>query len=577
MKNVKLLAVLLITAVFLGSCGLNKMIRDYGDEVSFTPEVNPLENHGGNVAVNVSGRVSERYFHARAKVELTPVLVYEGGEQTLQTVYLRGENTSGEGTVINRGSATNFSFSDVVAFEEGMEASELFVRARVYREGREDNVTNLPERKVADGVINTSQRIEHDYDLALAAHGYEKVTRVTESANIYFEYMRHNINWRLPLNRQQESRDQIEQLAEFIKLGWEIESVEVNAWASPEGEVAFNEKLSENRAKAVHEYTRNKFRRLEREAGSEFARPEIQVTAKGEDFEGFMRVLNASDLPDKQAIANIINSQLAPAERERRIKDMTVIYGEIEKLLEPLRRGEIVITSFEPKKTDEEIATLSTSNPSELDVKELLYAATLTEDHQTKLTIYQSAQQLFPQDYRGFNNAAYVHIRMGNVDAAAADLEKANQLAPNNGHVLNNLGVVAAHKGDRENAQSYFEAAQGQGVRVNYNVGALMILEGDYQAALSSFAGRTCTHNVALAHLMAGNEAAAMTNLECAPESAHVAYLKAVIGARRQNNAMVFDNLRTAVRLNPELKEEAQIDREFIRYFQVAEFQEIVR
>ncbi len=577
MKNVKLLAVLLITAVFLGSCGLNKMIRDYGDEVSFTPEVNPLENHGGDVAVNVSGRVSEKYFHARAKVELTPVLVYEGGEQTLQTVYLRGEKTSGEGTVINRGSATNFAFSDVVAFEEGMEASELFVRARVYREGREDDVTNLPDKKVADGVINTSQRIEHDYDLELAAHGYEKVTRVSESANIYFEYMRHNINWRLPLNREDESMEQMDQLSEFIKQGWEIESVEVNAWASPEGEVAYNESLSENRAESVHEYTNDLFSRLEKETESEFNMPEIQVTAKGEDFEGFMRVLNASDLQDKQAIANIINSQLAPAERERRIKDMTVIYGEIEKLLEPLRRGEIVITSFEPKKTDEEMANLSTSNPSELDVKELLYAATLTEDHQTKLTIYQAAQQLFPQDYRGFNNAAYVHLKMGNADAAAADLEKANQLAPNNGHVLNNLGAVAAHKGDIENAQSYFEAAQGQGVRVNYNVGTLMILEGDYQAALSSFAGRTCTHNVALAHLMAGNEAAAMTNLECAPESAHVAYLKAVIGARRQNNAMVFENLRTAVSLNPELKEEAKMDREFIQYFQVAEFEEIVR
>ncbi len=577
MKNVKLLAVLLITAVFLGSCGLNKMIRDYGDEVSYTPEVNPLENHGGDVAVDVSGRVSEKYFHARAKVELTPVLVYEGGEQTLQTIYLRGEKTSGEGTVINRGSATNFGFSDVVEFEEGMEASELFVRAKVYREGSEDDVTNLPERKVADGVINTSQKVEHDYDLELAAHGYEKVTRASESANIYFDYMRHNINWRFSLNREDESQEQMDQLREFIKQGWEIESIEVNAWASPEGEVAYNEELSENRAEAVQNYTDDMFSELEEEADEEFTKPEIEVTAKGEDFEGFMKVLNASDLPDKQAISNIINSQLAPAERERRIKDMTVIYAEIEELLKPLRRGEIIITSFEPKKSDEEIATLSTSNPSELDIKELLYAATLTDDNDTKLSIYQSAQQLFPQDYKGFNNAAYVHIEMGNVDEAAADLEKANQLAPNNGHVLNNLGVVAAHKGDNENAQSYFEAAQGQGVRVNYNIGTLMILEGDYQAALSSYAGRTCTHNVALAHLMADNESAAMTNLECAPESARVAYLKAVIGARRQNNDMVFDNLRTAVRLNPELKEEAQIDREFIRYFQVAEFEEIVR
>jgi tetratricopeptide (TPR) repeat protein len=290
-----------------------------------------------------------------------------------------------------------------------------------------------------------------------------------------------------------------------------------------------------------------------------------------------MTVLNASDLRDKQAIANVINSQLAPAERERRIKDMTVIYGEIEKLLEPLRRGEIVITAFEPKKTDEDIARLSTQDPSQLDVKELLYAATLTEDLQTKLTIYRNAQRQFPQDYRGFNNAAYVLLRQGNAEEAARELEKAQQLAPNSGHVLNNLGVVASWKGDSENAQSYFEAAQGQGIRTNYNIGILMIKKGDYQAALTSFAGRTCTHNVALAHLMAGNESAAMTNLECAKESAAVAYLKAVIGARRQNNNMVFENLRKAVQLDAAYKAEAELTVSLSVTFGVAEFQEIVR
>ncbi|TVQ88418.1 MAG: hypothetical protein EA393_08835 [Bacteroidetes bacterium] len=579
MKNVnlKILAVLLVTAAFFSSCGLNKMIRDYGDEIAFTPQVNPLENHGGQIAVNLNGRVSDGYFHRRAKLELTPVLRFEGGEKEMGSIVLRGDRTSAPGTLVNRGANTNFAFNETIAFEEGMEASELFVRARVYREGREDRAVNLPERKVADGVINTGQRVDKGHDLALSPHGYEKVTTVTRSANIYFAYMRHNINWRLPLNRQAEHEQKIQELTDFLKKQWEIKSIEVNAWASPEGEVAFNERLSENRAKATEGYVNNLFRRLERELETEMVKPELQVTAKGEDFDGFMRVLNASDLPDRQAIANVVNSQLAPAERERRIKDMTIIYAEIEKLLEPLRRGEIVVTAFEPKKTDEEIAMLSTQDPSQLDVKELLYAATLTDDLQTQLAIYKSAQRLFPQDYRGFNNAAYVYLKMENAEDAAKELERANQLAPNNGHVLNNLGVVAAWERDIENAQSYFEAAQAQGVRTAYNVGTLMILKGDYQAALTSFAGRTCTHNIALAHLLAGNESAAMTNLDCAPESAQVAYLKAVIGARRQNNNMVFENLRKAVQLNPAYKEEAQVDREFIRFFNVAEFQEIVR
>ncbi len=575
--NLKTIALMLLTAAIFSSCGLNKMIKDYGEGIRYTPETNPLENHGGEVAVNVSGRVSEKYFHRRAKLELTPVLKYEGGEKTLQSVILRGDKTSGEGVLVNRNAVTNFAFSDVIAYEDGMKASELVIQARVYREGSEDDAQMLDERKVADGIINTSQMVENDHDLTLAAHGYEKETTVSKSANVYFAYMRHNVNWRLDLNRQDESQEKIQEVTDFLKKGWELKSVEVNAWASPEGEVAFNERLSENRGSSTNTYVNSLFTRLNRELDEPIEKPEIQVTAKGEDFDGFMRLLNASDIQDKQAIANVINSQLSPAERERRIKDMTVIYGEIEKLLEPLRRAEVVVTAFEPKKTDEEIARFSTQDPSQLDVKELLYAATLTDNPQTKLAIYRNAQTQFPQDYRGFNNAAYVNLELGNVEAAARDLEKANQLAPNNGDVLNNLGVIAAWEGDVENARSYFEAAQGQGVRVNYNVGILMVKEGDYQAALTSFAGRTCTYNVALAHLMAGNESAAMTNLECAEESASVAYLKAVIGARRENNTMVFDNLRTAVRMNPELKAEASQDREFIRYFEVAEFQEIVR
>ncbi len=577
--NVRILAVLLITVAFLSSCGLNKMIKEYGEGVSFTPETNPLENHGGEVAIEVTGSVSEKYFHPNAKVELIPVLKHEGGERELSVVYLRGEKTSGEGTVINRNSSTTFSFSEVVPYQEEFKESELVLRADVYREGDADESVSLPEVKVADGVIITSQRVANDQDLALAPHGYEKETFVSETANIYFDYMRHNVNWRFSLNRDDEAQQKIEDFTEFLERQWKVKSLEVSAWASPEGEVAYNEELSEDRAESASEYVERLIDRLENELDTMLNVPELIVAAKGEDFEGFMESLNASDIQDKQAIANVINSQLEPAEREQRIKDMTVIYAEVEELLKPLRRAELVVTLFEPKKTDEEIAMLATDNPAELDVKELLYAATMVDESnmQKKLDIYNNAKRLFPQDYRGFNNAAYVNLAMGNKEAAAQDLEKANQLAPNNGYVQNNLGVVASWEKDIENALSYFEAAQAQGVDVDYNVGIMMILEGDYQAALTSFAGRTCTGNVALAHMMNDDLDAAMTNLECAPETAQVAYLKAVVGARRDNDTMVFENLEKAISMDASMREEAEADREFIQYFSRAEFEEAIQ
>ncbi len=590
--NFKILGLMLVTAALLSSCGLNRMVRNYDEGVRYTPETNPLENHGGQVAANVQGTIGEGYFHRRAMVEFTPVLVYEDGEKELETVTLRGSRTTAEGQMVNRDQQSTFNLNNVIAYQPEMKASELYIRARLYREGREDRATTLPERKVADGIILTSQRVKKDEDISLAPHGYEKETIVTEKANIYFAYMRHNLNWRLDLNRQDEAREKVENFKNFVNKGWKIHSMEVNAWASPEGEVAFNEELSENRAETGRRYfeglledwkkkreekKKDEARRIDPDEPKLEAQKSVVVNARGEDFEGFMEKLQASDLPDKQAIANVINSQLKPAERERRIKDMTLIYEEIEKILEPLRRAELIFRAYEPKKTDEEIARLSTDDPSKLDVKELLYAATLTDDKETKLTIYKSAQELHPRDYRGFNNAAYVYLKQGDADAAARNLERANQLAPGNGHVQNNLGVIAAWERDIENAKSLYEAAIGQGVDAQYNIGNLMVLKGDYQAALSSYSGRTCTHNVALAQLMTDNKDGAMNNLNCAPESAAVSYLKAIIGARQNNTSLLYENLRRAVELDSDYAEIAAEDREFIQYFNQGEFQEIVR
>ena len=573
MKNInfKLLAIVLISAGLFASCGLNRMVNNYDEGFRYTPETNPLENHGDQVEANVAGEIGEGYFHRNAVVELTPVLVYEGNEKELETLVLRGSRTTTEGRMINRDQSTSIDLNNVIAFEPEMLASELYIRAKLYREGREERATQLPDRKVADGVINTSQFTKNDHEVSIAPHGYEKEVIVSKTANIYFAYMRHNLNWRLDLNRSEEARGNINEITEFIERGWELKGVDVHAWASPEGEIAFNMELSENRASTGERYVKNLFRQKNVDL------PELKVEAKGEDFDGFMTKLNASDLPDKQAIANVINTQIAPAERERRIKDMTLIYAEVEKILEPLRRAEITVHAYEPKRTDEEIADLAVSNPAELNRDELLYAATLTDNKQTQLAIYRSAIDLFPNSYEGFNNAAAILLEMKEVEQAASYLERANQLAPGNGHVQNNLGVVAAWQYDDESAKSLFQSARALGINVNYNMGVLQIRSGDYNDAIRSFSGYTCLYNVALAQLMTENQSAAINTLNCAPECGQVAYLKAVIAARNNDATALYNNLRKAIEFNANLKNMAANDREFIQFFGQSEFQDIVR
>lgn len=576
--NFRILALMLLAASVFSGCGISKMVRNYDSQVRYTPATNPLENHGGQVAANVKGNISENYFRRRAIMEVTPVLKYNGGEQELPTVTLRGTRTTVAGTMINRDQASSFDLNNVVNFRPEMLESELVLRTRIYRQGRESRASILPERKVADGVINTSQRVDKTgFTVAYMPDRYEKVTIHTEKADLYFAYMRHDINPRLALNRDAAAQAKLTALENHIRKGWQFHSIEVNAWASPEGEVAFNEKLADNRSKAGERFLTDFFRRIERTTRTTITRPAFKVSGKGEDFDGFMAALNASNLPDKQAIANVINAQVAPAERERRIKDMTLIYAEIEKILAPLRRAEFVISLLEPKKTDSEIARLSTADPSQLTLEELLYAATLTNDLKTKLAIYKSGQQLFPRCARFFNNAAAVNIKLGHADAAAKDLETANQLAPGNPAIQNNLGIIAAIKGDYVNAKNLFTTANTRDLNTASNIGVMNLLKGDYQAASTNLATATCTYNLAMTQLMAGNQQAALNTLNCTPETPQVFYLKAIIGARRNDANLLFDNLKKAVAAEPGYKEIARKDREFIRFFNRTEFQEIVR
>jgi len=308
--------------------------------------------------------------------------------------------------------------------------------------------------------------------------------------------------------------------------------------------------------------------------------PEVNyvLNARGEDWDGFLGSVEKSGIKDKNVILNVVRSQKDLKQREQEIRNMTVIYKEIEDaILPPLRRAEITVSCYEPKRTDQEIAMLSTSAPDSLDLKELIYAATLTQDMGTKLAIYKAAARLYPSDWKPYANIGYVELANGNLDEAGNNLDKANTLSPNNPIVLNNLGALAAKKGDDAAAKSFYSQAKGKGVDVSYNSGILQIKDGNYSGALTSFGNKTCNYNVALAQVLSSKLTEAAKNLECAPQNAEVFYLLAVVSARQNNAAKVNEYLRKAIAADGAYKAQAAADREFLKYFSSADFQAVVK
>jgi tetratricopeptide (TPR) repeat protein len=251
--------------------------------------------------------------------------------------------------------------------------------------------------------------------------------------------------------------------------------------------------------------------------------------------------------------------------RETEIKNISKAYTEIsDQILPALRRAKITVTGEKKCKTDELLTQMSASTPDSLSIEELLYAASITSDMNTMMSIYSNCARIYPNDWRGHNNLGCIYLLQNKINEAGAAFEKANQAAANNPAVMNNLGIIAMKKGDRKAAADYY--AQSGTPESNYNMGRINILKGIYAAAVSNYEGKD-SFNSALAKLLNGNADAAMSAIESSSDkdSAMGNYLKAIIAARKSDASGAGNYLKAAFAKDASLKQNAKTDMEFFK------------
>jgi len=577
----------------LVSSNIKNMQKDFGlVTLEVIPEV--LVEKGDSVEVTIKGTFPPKYFDKKAVMNFTPVLVYEGGSTALKTINFKGESVSGDGIPISWEKGGSFTYTDKFPYQPSMNVSELVVEPVIYahkgttymdRESALGNPDALKadQRKLADGVIYTSKRIKDTHrGTSTADHQYEKVTIFTQTANLYFQVNLSNLNLNLPLNKNAENKELLKNVTRDVEKGWVIKDVTIAGWASPEGEETFNQGLSDRRSKTAQAHMNKIFAGLAKAKGSKVGYKKTDeitynLSANGPDWNNFMNAVEASSIKDKNAILNVVRSANA-ANREQEIRNMILIYPEIEEqILPPLRRAFISVNTLEPKRSDNEIANLSTTNPEQLSIKELLYAATLTDDTKTQKMILKSAVRIYPDSWRAHANLAAVEMKLGNYAEAKPLLEKAKSLNENSAEVCNNLGVIAAYNKDYAMAEKHFTRAQQLGGNVNYNMGIVNIYKGNYGQAVNLMKGEKCDYNLGLAQLLNEDYTGAKSTLDCSSLPAESHYLKAIVGARTNDSAMLYENLMKAIQIDENYKNQARWDREFIKFFNMPDFQSIVK
>ena len=409
-----------------------------------------------------------------------------------------------------------------------------------------DKELAFDNRTIANGVLATSTRIQNTEDLYFAKSNYEKETILEESAIIYFLVNQSNIR------TTEKSDDDIKRLEEFASLGYETHSIEVKSFASPEGSVNLNDNVSEKRAASTLRFLKRMLRKAKLNGvDNEELYTEI---SEGEDWEGFNKLMRSSDIKDRRRITKIVNSVEDLEKREQAIRDMAEIYDAIEKdVLPQLRKAKITIRSFEPKRTDDEILDLAQNNAEELDIKELLFSASLTENTDLKVSIFNKASEIH-NNWKGYNNIAYLMLENNKIEEAKKYLSKAEKLNNSASNIQNNKAVIAAWEGDFDLAkQLYNKSATPK------NKALLDLRTANYKKAARFFKNKN-THNAALAKMLNGQ------NSTCNENTAACNYLNAISYARSGDENMMIKSLSNAIVKNNDYKNEAKKDLEFINY-----------
>ncbi len=572
--------------------GVNSMAKNSG-EATVTAESNGLKvlvESGDSIDITVKGTFPPKYFNKNAAMIVQPVVKYAGGNMMLAPIKLKGEKVSGEGELISYQNGGSFSHTYKVPYEKGMDVAQLVTQSVVYPySGKEyasvkDAIAGekrakvLDERKIADGTIITPKLLQHNENFIFAPDNYQKETIITNKSSIFFKVNQSKIDWHLALNKNKENYDALKgNLADLYK-GWKVKSIDIQGWASPEGEATFNQGLSEHRAQAMEKYVKAKINRELRKKDNPFAFKSVNdltfnVNANGPDWNGFMKAVEKSNIADKSAILNVVNSA-DESKKEEEIRNMIQIYPELERdILPPLRRAELYVNTLEPKRPESEIAALSTSaNYGELKINEILHAANLTTDLNTKKKIYANAMKKYPNCWRAVANAGAVEVELGNYKEAKELLMKAMKMNKNASQVRNSMGILQARMGNYKKAEHCFLYAQKLGADENYNLGIVNIMKGDYAKAVQLLSNKKCNYNLGLAQLLNGNLNDATSTFKCAKENAATDYLFAIVGARKGDKSMVYDYLSKAIKQDASYAGKAARDLEFQKLFNDTNF-----
>ena len=539
----------------LSSCS-SKLGALSADNFSVNP--NPLETEAGKVPTTINGKFPEKYMKKKAVVTVTPELRYADGKTAKGNgATFQGEKVAGNNQTIQYKVGGNYTMNTSFDYVPEMQKSDLYLTFDAYVGKKK---VNVPEVKVATGVISTSEF----YKKTLASDGaciapdtFQRVKAQKQEAEIKFLINQAN------LRKSEMKNNSVKEFVQMLKKinrdkeGLNIKNVEVAAYASPEGGVKFNDKLASKRQNTSEKYVKQTLKTTK-------VNTDVDARYTAQDWDGFQKLVAASNLQDKDVILRVLSMYQDPQEREQQIRNMSAGFRELaDGILPELRRSRLIINYETIGRSDDQIKEQYNADPTKLSADELLYAAALEDNADKKEAIYKKTAEIYPNDNRAYNNVAALEFAKGNNDAAKEYLEKAVNAKGDAAEANANKGLVALLEGNTAEAQNHIAKATGAN-DLNKALGALNIANGKYAQAEQNFNGVN-SNTAALAQILNKNYAGAISTLNGVKNKTGVTdYLLAIANARQGNNDAASSYLKSALQKDPSLASYAANDLELI-------------
>lgn len=546
---IRITMIAVFTAI-LASCS-SKLTPLSPSLFSVTPT--PMEVQGSKIPVTVNGRFPEKWFNKNAEVTVMPVLKWGSKEQYGSSVTYQGENVAGNGITISQKQGGSFTIKSEFDYLPEMNNPELVLRFTTRIKNKE---VTLPDVVVSKGLLTTAALADaYTNTPADAPDDFQKIIKDAYDTDIRFliqqaELRSSELNSSNMAAWKQLVKDANRNPKKNI-------NVEVSAYASPDGGYQLNEKLAEKREKNTTSYLNKEFKKDNIDTG-------IYANYTAQDWEGFKKLVEASSLQDKDLVLRVLSMYNDPVEREREIKNISVVYKDLaETILPQLRRSRLIANVETIGKTDNELKQALNSNPNSLTANELLYTATLEGTPKEK--IYQLVTQRFPNDYRGWNNLGAYYYEYGEYDKAKAAFTKAQQINSRAAEPNMNLGLLSIADGQLSQAEQLIGNAS-QANTVNEAMGLLYLKKGEYQKAVQAF-GNAQTNNAALAQILTKNYSQAQQTLNNVKyKNATTHYLEAIVAARTNDASSLAHHLQAAIQEDARFKNYAASDLEFAKF-----------